>query len=241
MQKLPIGLSLLLATLFAVHMGCGASARHPGGSATERLAPASTTASSMPLYRLGFGDVLEIKFFNNREFNETVPVRPDGRIAIEKVGEIEVAGKTAAYVDSVVTAVYSQFVRNPEVTVIVREFGSNQVYVFGEVNNPGRFAIEQQMTLVQAVAGAGGPKDTAKLNSVLVIRRGAEGRPVASRVDLWKLAKQEEAANAAVQPLDVIYVPRTFIADVSSFMTKVYAAIIPPLDAYLSALLYSRQ
>jgi protein involved in polysaccharide export with SLBB domain len=185
---------------------------------------------------------LEVKFFNHREFNETVPVRPDGRITIEKVGDIEVAGRTPAYVDSIVTAVYSQFVRSLEVTVIVREFGSNQVYVFGEVNNPGRFPIGQEMTVVQAVAGAGGPKDTAALSSVLIIRRGTDGRPAASRVDLWKLAmKNEDQEIAAVQPLDVIYVPRNFISDLSIFMTKLYAAVIPPFDAYLRALLYSRE
>lgn len=236
-------LVLILTTHSALQLGCGASVRQP---ATLAAQSASTTTGTglrpQPPYRLGFGDVLEIKFFNNRDFNETVPVRPDGRIAIEKVGEIEVAGKTPAYVDSVVTVIYSQFVRSPEVTVIVREFGNNQVYVFGEVNSPGKFAIAQEMTLVQALASAGGPKDTAKLNSVLVIRRDSNGRPAASRVDLWKLAEHpEDGPNAAVQPLDVIYVPRTFIANVSSFMTKLYDSVIPPFDAYLRALLYSRQ
>lgn len=236
-------LTIILLIHIALLCGCGASVHQQATRAEQyTAASADNTMRSLPPYRLGFGDILEIKFFNNREFNETVPVRPDGRIAIEKVGEIEVAGKTPAYVDSVVTQIYSQFVRSPEVTVIVREFGNNQVYVFGEVYSPGKFPIAQEMTLVQALANAGGPKDTAKLNSVLVIRRDRDGRPTASRVDLWRLTEHpEDASDGAVQPLDVIYVPRTFIANVSSFMSKVYDSVIPPFDAYLRALLYSRQ
>jgi protein involved in polysaccharide export with SLBB domain len=215
--------------------GCSGGARH-AIPAQEKV------VTSMPPYRLGFGDVLEIKFFNNREFNETVPVRPDGRIAIEKVGEIEVAGKTATYVDSIVTQTYAQFIKNPEVTVIVREFGSHQVYVFGEVYNPGKLPIQQQMTILQAVAAAGGPKDTAKLNSVMVIRRGADAKPIATRISLKAIHDHaEENIGLPVQPLDVIYVPRTFIADISSFMSKFYDTLIPPLDAYLRALLYTRE
>ena len=227
----------------ALQLGCGSSVRQRSSVAQSSDMPSTTaSATSLPPYRLGFGDVLEIKFFNNREFNETVPVRPDGRITIEKVGEIEVAGKTAVYVDSIVTQTYAQFVRDPEVTVIVREFGSNYVYVFGEVYSPGKLPVGQGMTLLQALAAAGGPKDTAKLNSVLIIRRGVDARPVATRVELKPARENSHSGTGlAVQPLDVIYVPRTFIADLSSFMSKFYDAIFPPFDAYLRALFYVRQ
>ena len=94
--------------------------------------PASTKKQSKPEYLLGFGDVIEIKFFRNTEFNETVTVRPDDRISLQKVGELEVSGMTPSQLDSVITAIYSEFVLEPEVTVIVRQFGGQNFYVLGK-------------------------------------------------------------------------------------------------------------
>lgn len=256
MKKLAMPFLILsLIAVLILQTGCGVKMRQKSSRAEEmptpaaaRTTPVTTTTlpPATPPYRLGFGDVLEIKFFNNREFNETVPVRPDGRIAIEKVGEIEVAGHTVAYVDSIITQTYAQFVRNPDVTVIVREFGNNQVYVLGEVNAPGKFAIQQEMTVLQAVANAGGPKDTAKLNSVMLIRKNGNAAPVVSRVNLKKVERQHAADGSAVnggalfvEPQDVIYVPKTFFADVGAFMSQVYSGLLPPIDAYLRALFYT--
>jgi len=235
----PIAAGLILSSCSFALVGCGVKVRHASSPAVQR--PAPTPPDSSGSYRLGLGDVLEIKFFNNREFNETVPVRPDGRISIEKAGEIAVEGRTPSYVDSVITAVYAGFVRNPEVTVIVRAFGSSQVYVLGEVNSPGRFPLQPKLTVLQAVACAGGPKDTAQLNSVLLIRRGNRGEPIATRVDLSTTGDRAIGnSDFAMRPLDLIYVPRTFVADAASFMAKLYEAFLPPVDAYLRALFYAR-
>lgn len=192
-----------------------------------------------PEYSLGFGDVVEIKFFNNERFNETVAVRPDGRITLEKMGDIPVIGMTPLQLDSLITVTYAEFVRSPEVTVFVRQFGSYQVYVLGEVNLPGGYPIQQNMTIMQAVAVAGGAKETAKLGCVMILRRG-EGESVnAVKVDLASVIKGANGVISLddfyVQGQDVIYVPKTFIASASAFLKQVYDGLLPPVDIYLRA------
>ena len=91
----------------------------------------------MPEYRLGFGDEIEVKFFNNAQFNEMITVRPDGRITLEKIGDIYVTGMTPSQLDSLITTTYADIIRDPEVTVFVRKFGSYQTYILGEVGDPG--------------------------------------------------------------------------------------------------------
>ena len=200
---------------------------------------------SVPAYKLGFGDVVEVKFFNNEQFNETVKVRPDGYISLEKVGDIFVSGMTPSHLDSVITITYSEIIKNPDVTVIVREFGGYQVYVLGEVNAPGGYAIERNMTMLQALSAAGGCKQSAKLSSVILLRRGTNQKVNAIKFNLQNALKGNGEyitdKDLYVRAQDIIYVPETFISDVSTFLSQVYAGVIPPVDVYLRALLYRRR
>ncbi len=202
-------------------------------------------AETFPEYQLGFGDVIEVKFFNNPRFNETLAVRPDGRISLEKMNEVFVIGMTPARLDSLVSATYAQFVLNPEVTVFVRQFGGNQVYVLGEVKSPGGYPLQKDMTLLQALTAAGGPNQTAKLKSVLLLRPGLNHEIHALRLDLSKALHGSTGAvsgNALhVQAQDVVYVPKTFIGNVSGFLKQVYDGVLPPLSIYLQALWWSNR
>ncbi|MFQ5648509.1 MAG: polysaccharide biosynthesis/export family protein [bacterium] len=207
------------------------------------LFASTRTSSVLPEYRLGFGDVVEVKFFRNPQFNETLVVRPDGRVSLAKVGEMRVAGMTPAQLDSVITHTYAEFVIEPEVTVIVREFGGYQVYVLGEVTSPGGYAVQRNMTVLQALATAGGPKLSARLGSVMVLRRGQSDKVEALKVDVRQplKAKQESEIygnDVYLQPHDIVYVPKTFVASVSDFMRQVYSGFLPPLDLYLRAVLF---
>lgn len=233
--------------LLGILWGCSS---HPNAQSSETVSPkrrsllaSSYEAHSLPEYQLGFSDVIEIKFFRNFQFNETVTVRPDGRISLQKVGELQVTGFTPAQLDSVITKTYAEFVLEPDVTVIVRQFGGYQVYVLGEVNSPGGYPVQRSMTVLQALASAGGHKLSAKLASVMILRRGQEDEVEAIKVNLKKSVKarriEEVTANDIfVQPRDIIFVPKTFIASASDFMRQVYSGFLPPLDLYLRAVLF---
>jgi polysaccharide biosynthesis/export protein len=184
-------------------------------------------------YRLGYGDMVEVKFFYTPEYNETVTIRPDGYISLQRIGDIYVAGKTASELDQFVTAAYSEILQNPDVTVLVRQFGGQQCYVMGEVEKPGTIDVAKGMTMMRAIAAAGGPKKSAKMSSVLLIRSADLKKAEASRIDLsfGHLAKKMES-DLPITAYDVIYVPKTFVADVGAFMSQIYDIVIPPFDAW---------
>ncbi len=198
----------------------------------------------IPEYTLGFGDVIEIKFFESDRFNETVTVRPDGRITLQRMGEIMVAGMTPMELDSLITERYAEFMQNPETTVFVREFSGYQVYVLGQVQSPGGYPVQRDMTLVQAIASAGGAKDGAKLGDVMLLRRSEIGGVEAVKIDLKKALKNDNDDNDGrdlfIQPLDIVYVPKTRIASASTFMKQVYDGFLPPVDMYLRWLLWTK-
>lgn len=237
-----------LILLLALLPGCysrpaGVVSAPPVDFLTASATPVHS-APAPPVYQLGFGDVIEIKFFLNPQFNETVTVRPDGRISLQKVGEIDVAGKTPAQLDSLITAVYDQFVVDPEVTVIVRNIGSHKFYILGEIETPGGYPVEREMSILQALATAGGPKNSARLSNVIILRRNANRQIQPILVDLNKLIRtpsdplEMETNHLAIQPRDIVYVPKTAIASVSTFMKQVYDGILPPVDLYLRAVLF---
>ncbi|MGH7455210.1 MAG: polysaccharide biosynthesis/export family protein [bacterium] len=191
----------------------------------------------LPEYRIGILDQLEIRFYYHERFNETVAVRPDGRIALQLVGDIEVAGMTPAELDRVITAAYADIVESPEVTVIVRSFAGLTIYVLGEVSKPGLFEMKPNMTVLQALAAAGGPIKGAKLNSVIVLRKDEADELKAFRLDFSPtLIKHGVAQDQRLLPQDIVYVPKTFIADVNAFLSQIYDGLFPPFDIYLRAL-----
>jgi protein involved in polysaccharide export with SLBB domain len=166
-----------------------------------------------------------------------VKVRPDGRITLEDIGDIYVAGMTPSELDRYLTAAYSEFVHAPEVTVFVRSFAGLSIYVLGEVERPGMVELKPNMTVLQALAAANGPSRGAKMNSVILLRRGATGEMKAIRLDLNRAAIQEAAAeDRYLQPEDIIYIPKTFIANVNEFLTQIYDGLFPPFDIYLRTL-----
>jgi len=185
------------------------------------------------VYRLGFGDVIDIKFLASPEYNETVSIRPDGRISLQGVGELDALGLSPAELDAVVTQAYGQLLVHPDVTVIVREFGGQKCYVAGEVDRPGSMDVAKGMTMLRAIAAAGGPKKSAKMGSVILIRLDREQRAEATRIDLSYTSMQGGIENdLPVMGNDIIFVPRTFIADVNAFVSQIYDVVLPPFDSW---------
>ena len=182
-------------------------------------------------YLLGFGDVIEVKFFANSEYNEIVAVRPDGKITLQRIGDLNIVGMPVSDLDKIITDAYSEILVNPDVTVFVREFGGQQVYVMGEVNNPGAYNISKGMSLLRAITTAGGPLSSAKMNSVILVRADQNSNLYAERIDLspTKLKSLLEQ-DRPIQPYDFIYVPKTAISDLEAFVSQVYKVIMPPLD-----------
>lgn len=191
-------------------------------------------------YLLGYGDVLEVKFFANSEYNETVTVRPDGKISLQRVGDISVVGMPVNNLDKIITDTYSEILVNPDVTVFVREFNGQQVYVMGEVQSPGSYSVSKGMSLLRAITTAGGPLKSAKMNSVILVRANQEHNLYAERIDLSPTRlKSLLEQDRPIQPYDLIYVPKSAVSDLEAFITQVYSIVIPPLNLASSFQYYS--
>ncbi len=198
-------------------------------------------AAPLPEYRLGFGDVIEVRFYQHEQFNRTQTIRPDGRITLERIGDVAAAGLTPTQLDSTITEKYRSFVLDPELTVFVLEFGSQVVAVLGEVKTPGLYPVSGATTPLEVIAAAGGQTVAARLTSVMLLRRDQQGELVPHRLDLRRFDKRSPMPeNWLLQGGDILYVPRTVIGSMNAFMNQVYSTILPPIDSWLRALFWYR-
>jgi protein involved in polysaccharide export with SLBB domain len=179
-------------------------------------------------YRIQVGDELDIKFFYNPELNEKVTVRPDGRISLQLVHDVMVAGLTPSESTKLLTQKYAPELKKPEIAVIVRSFGAHKIYVDGEVNKSGMFPLIGYMTVLQAISQAGGMKDTARKGEVLIIRRGEGNKPLVSSVNLNKVVDGTDILqDIPLKPFDIVYVPRSSIANVNVWVDQYIRKNIP--------------
>jgi protein involved in polysaccharide export with SLBB domain len=179
-------------------------------------------------YRVQVGDQLDVKFFYNPELNEQVTVRPDGRISLQLVHEIRVAGLTPSQLTDLLTQKYAPELKKPEIVVIVRSFGAHKIYVDGEVTKPGLVPLIGFMTVLQAISQAGGMKDTARTSEVVIIRRGENNEPFVSQVNLRKVINGTDMGqDITLKPFDIVYVPRSPIADINIWVDQYIRKNIP--------------
>jgi len=189
--------------------------------------------NEMPEYRIGIGDELEIKFFRNNRFNEHVFVRPDGRITLQRVGDIYVNGMTPSKLDLYVTQVYSEIIKSPDITIFVRKCSGKMIYIVGEAKMPGAYPLQNGMTLLQALALARWETSDANLKSVVLLRRTNQTSMKAETVNVETMMAQKRLQNDVVlQADDVIYLPKTFIANLENHIKKYYNIILPPWQVF---------
>jgi protein involved in polysaccharide export with SLBB domain len=179
-------------------------------------------------YRIQVGDQLDIKFFYNPELNEQVMVRPDGRISLQLVHEILVAGLTPSELTDFLTKKYAPELKRPEITVIVRSFGAHKIYVDGEVTKPGMFPLIGFTTVLQAISQAGGMKDSARRGEVIVIRHGTANKPIALTVNAERIVDGTDMRqDITLKPFDIVYVPRSSIANVNVWVDQYVRKNLP--------------
>ncbi len=223
-----LGRALGAAALALVLAACGHRAPASSSAGLAALQPPAPPEPG-PNYRIQLGDELHVRFTYQPEMNEQVPVRPDGRISLVSTGEIDAVGRTPPELERVIVERTSAHLRNPEVTVIVTKLGEQRVYVGGEVGSPGYIPLRGGMTPLQAVLERGGFKTTAKRESVLLLTPGADGSFSAARIDMKQVEDDGVPERVRLHPNDVLYVPRTWIADMNIVVDQYIRGLIPTL------------
>ena len=178
-------------------------------------APLPGSGELVDPYRLQVGDTLDVKFPLNAELNDSLVVRPDGMISTAFAQDVPAFNRTVAELTTDLQGRYSHDLANPRVSVILRTFAPNRVYVTGEVPNPGEFiSIGPNLTLSQAIARAGGVKFSANREKVFIIRRGKHDTAVAYAADYFGvITGKHPSADVRLAQYDVVYVSRTGIGD----------------------------
>ena len=175
-----------------------------GGCAHEQTAAAPAATAEEP-YRIGKEDVLDVSVWRDADLSRTLPVRPDGFITLPMVGEVQAEGRTTVELEQDIAHRLQKYIQTPRVTVMVREVNSSRVYVTGEVQKPGAFPLRGQVTVLQALAMAGGLTEFADRNGMMVIR-GNNGPHIPVRYsDL--IDRRAQGADFPLQPGDTVVVP----------------------------------
>ncbi len=159
---------------------------------------------------LGTGDFLEVRVYQEPDLSGIFRVSPEGVIDFPLCGKVRVTDLTPSLAADAINSCLKQgFVRRPQVTVMVKEFNSKRIFVFGDVSKPGSFPYEEGMTIVAAVSAAGGFNRTAARNGVNITRL-IEGRETRVPLRVEDIINGNEK-NFVLQPGDIVFVPEGFL------------------------------
>ena len=218
LRRKPLGiLSLVPVLALAVSVGCSQQTLSEAPSIIEEPLP----PVEIPPYQLQSGDVVAFRFWGNPELDEEMTIRPDGMVALPFVDEVMAAGRTPAELDNELTRLYSNELVRPDITVIVRDAVGQQVYVGGEVREPGLYDLRGTMTAMQAITLAGGFHQTGRRREVLLIRTYADGQRIARSMDLLPvLTGAAPDTDVRLQVADLVFVPRSKIKSFGVFVEE---------------------
>jgi polysaccharide export outer membrane protein len=177
------------------------------GSADDASRPPVTPATTDPAYIIGPEDVLDINVWKEPDMTRLVPVRPDGKISLPLINDVQAAGSTPQQLASAVTEKLRKFLTEPQVTVIVTAINSQRVFVVGEVLRAGAFPLIPGMTVLQALASAGGFSTFADVKKIHVMRL-VNGKHTELPFNYREVLKGDNPdQNIKLEPGDTVVVP----------------------------------
>jgi polysaccharide export outer membrane protein len=184
------------------------AAQDASKSASKPAPPASQAAVAADAnYKIGPQDVLRIDVWKENEISRSVPVRPDGKISLPLLNDVQAAGLTAMELANNISEGLKKFITNPQVTVSVTDINSRRVYVTGEVTRPGAYPLLPNMTVLQALTSASGFTQFARTKKIYVLRNegGKQAKYPFNYNEVVKGKMPEE--NIMLQSGDTIVVP----------------------------------
>ena len=205
-----MGLGLILMLLLFAGLAKAAPGQKKGGSKPTAM-PATPEQKASEVdsstYVIGPDDVVEVNVWKEPDNSKTVPVRPDGKISLPLLNDVQAAGLTPMQLQENIKEGLKKFISEPQVAVIITQVNSRHVYVLGEVNRPGAISMLPNMTILQALSTAGGFTQYAKLNGIYVLRT-ENGRQLTFPFNYKDVIRGRSAQqNIMLKPGDTIVVP----------------------------------
>lgn len=177
-------------------------------AATGKQVDGRPTVAAGSEYVIGPEDVLDINVWKEPDITRTLPVRPDGKISLPLVGEIEASGLTASQLQQIIAQKLKDYIANPQVNVIVQEVKSRTFNIVGKVAKPGSFDLAKPTAVLDAIALAGGFQDFAKVSKIYVLRRMPDGTQKMLPFNYKLVIKGKQLdENVELQSGDTVVVP----------------------------------
>jgi polysaccharide biosynthesis/export protein len=175
--------------------------------AQQDMNPEAKSSDNQDYYKIGVNDVLNIFVKDETALTQDMIVMPDGRIIFPMVGEIMAEGHSAIDLKNIITEKLKEFIKNPVVTVMVRQSNSRRIYTVGNVGRPGPYPLEADMTVLQVLSVAGGFTEWADRKFVMVVRR-TNGKETMFRFNYQDFISGKNLENnILLEPGDTIVVP----------------------------------
>ena len=202
---------LILVALSALVQVSTQSFALPGGTGAETAAPNTKPPVSIPTkdaeYVIGSEDVLQINVWKETDISSSVPVRPDGKISLPLLNDVQAAGLTPLQLANEISERLKRFITEPHVTVIVTAMNSRRAYVMGQVTRQGAVPLFSNLTVLQALSSAGGPVQFANTKKIYILRtEGGEQKRLPFNYDAVIRGRNPEQ-NINLKPGDTIVVP----------------------------------
>ncbi len=220
----------MLVLLLAV--GLAAAESGPGSGVARPAGASRGFADRNPRYRIQVSDVLQISFRFTPEFNQTLTVQPDGFISLLDVGDLKVKGLNVNQVREAIVERYAGILKDPVLTVVLKEFSKPYFIVGGEVKNPGRFALRDELSVSDAIAMAGGFTIGARSTEVLLFRRFSSKTVEVKKINVKMAQNGRAEMRMELKPGDSVFVPRSKVGKLDRFMSVTRLGFYFPMPVF---------
>lgn len=178
-----------------------------GAQAAARVVPAASAVPPPADYVIGADDVLSVVFWRDKDMSSEVAVRPDGKISLPLLNDVQAAGLTPAQLRDQLTEGAKQYVADPNVTIVVRQINSRKVFITGQVQKPGPYALGGPTTVLQLIATAGGVLEYSHSNKIIIMRT-ENGKQMSFPFDYkGVIGRKNLKQNIELKPGDTVIVP----------------------------------
>ncbi|MQA31251.1 MAG: hypothetical protein GEU82_15690 [Luteitalea sp.] len=190
-----------------------------GNAAADDMDPADFEFWTSGRYRLTPSDVIELSFPFVPEFDQTITIQPDGYASLRGVGDLRVQSRTLPELRQMLFEAYSPIIRDPVMTIVLKEFEKPYFVATGEVQRPGKFELRGATTVTQALAFAGGLTKSAKHSQVVVFRRYSNELLEVKQIDVKKMfGSRDLSEDLMLRPGDTLFVPRSRMSQIAPFL-----------------------
>ena len=198
---------MIAAPVFAQTAKPSTSAQSAPPVAAAAAAPRATDPVIPPGYVIGPDDLLSIVFWKDKEMSADAQVRPDGRIALPLINEVQAAGLTPDQLREKITEESKKYMEDASVTVVVRQINSRKVFITGEINKPGTYPLTTPITVMQLIAMAGGLREYADAKKIIIMR-SENGKPKRLPFNYKSIIEGKNLQqNIELKPGDTVVVP----------------------------------